>query len=138
MTLPRIYADFNSFERIKEDEATLDLTGRGSLASLSQAKIQLREGMKLLLCEPDDIEVEGVAFFDASLKNPAGNMGRWLVRIDPKLIRDSQYIDADPVSFPCFTCQKELSDHLKKVGWDFKNLCPYCNASLMLPLAPPA
>lgn len=137
MTLPRIYADFNSIEHHSENEATLDLTGYGSLASLSREKIQLREGIKLLLCEPDDIEVEGTTFFDTSHKDPAGRTGRWLVRINPKLIRDSQYTETNPESHPCFTCRKELSDYLKGVGQRYNEFCPYCGTSIILPLAPP-
>jgi hypothetical protein len=138
MSLPRIYADFNSIEGISDNEATLDLTGYGSLASLSRAKIQLREGMKLLLCEPNDVEVEGTTLFDISLKDPAGRTGRWLVKIDPRLIRDSQYTEANPKSHPCFTCRTELYEHLRTFGWNYNDFCPHCGASIMLPLAPPS
>ena len=71
MILPRIYADFNSIENSEGGStSTLRLTGYGTIRSLSNQKLQLFEGMALVVFEPNDIEADGIAHYDPQTKGP--------------------------------------------------------------------
>mgnify|MGYP001371606339 CR=1 FL=1 len=136
---PRIYADFNSIEYLNPDRslATIGLTGYGTLASLSNQKIRLTEGMLLLLFEPNDIEVEGIAFFDSTKFDPAGRAGEWFARIDARKVRNSSTPEVQCYEHHCFGCGANLASFLKSVGQRYQEFCPHCGTSIMAPLAPP-
>jgi hypothetical protein len=138
MPTPRVYADFNSIEysSIDRSVASIDLTGYGTLASLSNQKLRLFEGMKVLLYEPNDIEVEGVAYFDRAQTDPAGRTGKWFARIHSN-IRDSAHPATEHHDHLCFGCGRSLLPHLKAVGQQYAEFCPHCGTSVMAPLAPP-
>lgn len=139
MTIPRVYADFNSieYEDIAHTSATVGLTGYGTIANLSKLKLRLTEGQQLLLYEPNDIEVEGVAFFDHTRIDPAGRSGEWMARFDPRNIRDAIPTTESPREHPCFGCGYDLLPHLKVVGQRYIEVCPNCATSVMAPLEPP-
>jgi hypothetical protein len=139
MNIPRVYADFNSIEYqdAAHTSATVGLTGYGTIASLSKLKLQLTEGQQLLLYEPNDIEVEGVAFFDRKRIDPAGRPGEWMARLDPRNIRDAMPTTESPHEHPCFGCGYDLLPHLKAVGQRYIEICPNCGTSVMAPLEPP-
>jgi predicted RNA-binding Zn-ribbon protein involved in translation (DUF1610 family) len=139
MSLPHIYADFNGIEYLTDDQslATIRLAGYGTLASLSNQKIRLIEGMSLILYEPNDIEVEGVAHFDRTLSDPAGRVGEWVVNIDARKIRDCVLNESMPQEHLCFGCGKNLKAHLKIFGQQYTEFCPNCGTSIMAPMAPP-
>jgi len=139
MTIPRVYADFNSIEyhNAERTSATVGLTGYGTIADLSKLKLRLTEGQQLLLYEPNDIEVEGVAFFDRTRIDPAGRTGEWMARFDPRNIRDAVPSTETPHQHPCFGCGCDLLPHLKAVGQLYIEVCPNCGTSVMAPLEPP-
>jgi len=56
----RIYADFNSCD----EEGRVCLNTVGSLRDIDAHRAELREGMTVLLYEPDEFEVEGSLVFD--------------------------------------------------------------------------
>ena len=139
MNPPRVYADFNSLEYhdTQRSAASVGLTGYGTLASLSRQHLQLQEGMALLLYEPNDIEVEGVAYFDSAREDPAGRAGEWMARVDPSRFRDCTEPEARAQEHLCFSCGRNIYFHLSQVGQQYKELCPSCGTSVMAPLAPP-
>ncbi|MEM6295086.1 MAG: hypothetical protein AAGA54_27695 [Myxococcota bacterium] len=71
---PRIYADFNAMELSPRVQGMtcIDLHRRGSLQDLCHLGLELVEGMALRVYqdsdEVEDIEVAGVAFFDAKTR----------------------------------------------------------------------
>ncbi len=87
MHLPLVDADFNAIEYLDDErtKAEMALTGYGTLGSLARQKIQLQEGMALLLFEPNDIECEVTVHFDAERKDPTGRLGAWAGRLHEKL-----------------------------------------------------
>jgi hypothetical protein len=139
MVAPRIYADFNSIEYLNADKssATVGLTGYGTLASLSNQKIRLKEGMAVVLYEPNDIEAEGSAHFDRQRIDPAGTGGEWIALIDARNIRACTKAEPEFHRHACFCCGKDLLPHLKAVGQSYTERCPSCGTSVMAPLAPP-
>ena len=140
MQLPRIYADFNAFQGAVEGEAfaELELTGYGTLASLAKQRIRLKEGMELLLFEPNDIECSAVAHFDASRKDPAGRIGAWVARIPtPVMIRDSTQPEEPSGEHPCIVCGGDFKEQFATRGRNYIETCLYCEASVMAPMAPP-
>ncbi len=65
--LLRIYCAWNN----RIDDTRFDLGCPGSLADLNRHAAQLREGMRVMLYEPDELEAEGMLEFDA-------RSGRWI------------------------------------------------------------
>ena len=139
MSTPRVYADFNGIEYSSSDPsvASIGLTGYGTLASLSNQKLRLAEGMALLLYEPNDNEVEGIAYFDTSRTDPSGRKGVWLARIAHRNIRDCTQPGPENHEHFCFGCGQSLLPHLKAVGQHYIESCPHCGTSVMAPLASP-
>ena len=96
MKLPFVYADFNSLEPSLTGsyDSRIDLVGYGSLKSLSRQKIQISEGMRLIVYEPNDIKAEGIVHFDRTESDPAGRDGKWFVLLNKDEIKDSNQEDA--------------------------------------------
>ena len=140
MATPRVYADFNAIEYVPESttQAILALTGYGTLASLSRQRIRLTEGLALIFYEPNDIECEGVAHFDATRKDPAGRVGEWVARIDHQDIRDCTQDDPLSSDHPCIGCGTDLAQAFKNRARNYTEHCPKCGESVMAPMAPPA
>ena len=139
MPPPRIYADFNAIEHSQADSSAAEvaITGYGTLASLSRQRLRLSEGMEVVIFEPGDIECAGVAHFDAARTDPAGRQGEWVVRIDPKMVRDCTEPETPMEAHPCFGCGIDLRPHFKAIGQSYSEMCPSCGISVMAPLAPP-
>jgi hypothetical protein len=137
---PRVYADFNAIEYAQDGSSAADIaiTGYGTLASLSSQRLRLEEGMQVLIFEPDDIECNGVAYFDIARTDPAGRQGEWVVRIDPKQVRNCTEKHESLESHPCFGCGSDLKPHFRTIGQSYTESCPSCGTSIMAPLAPPA
>ena len=140
MATPRVYADFNAIEYLPEStmQAVLPLTGYGTLASLSRQRMRLAEGLALILYEPNDIECEGVAHFDATRKDPAGRVGEWVARINHQDIRGCTQDDPQSSEHPCISCGTDLVQALKNCARNYMEHCPKCGESIMTPMAPPA
>ncbi len=136
---PRVYADFNGIEYSQDQESldSLEITGYGTLASLSRQKIQLKEGMELTLVTPNDIECEVIVKFNEKVSCPSGAMGAWVAYFNHNNIRDCVDVECEDFSHPCFNCGLELESHFKLVGRHYKESCPACGVSIMAPMAKP-
>ena len=139
MAIPVIYADFNSLEAsdVGGFDSRVGLTGYGSIASLSTQGIRLTEGMNLIVCEPSDIEAEGIAHFDSCVVDPAGRQGEWFVLVNREEIRDTDRILNSVKEHLCLGCRKDLFTYLNEGSRLYREICPYCGTSIMAPLAPP-
>ncbi len=137
--VPHIYADFNAIEYSPDGgpEAEIVLTGYGTLASLARQRLRLTEGMKLVLCELNDIECDGIAHFDRTRIDPAGRLGAWVARIDHTLIRESFTEEDWPKTHPCSGCGADLNTLFKGLARSYTEHCPLCSTSVMAPMAPP-
>ncbi len=136
---PRIYVDFNALEYARDGSglAEVSITGYGTLASLSCQKLQLTEGLEVVIFEPENIESLGLTRFDPLRVDPAGRTGEWVVRIDPKQVQDCKVGQTPPNSHPCFGCGIDLQPHLEAIGRSYSEICPSCGTAVMAPLAPP-
>jgi len=134
-----VYADFNSLESCSTGtyDSRVDLTSYGSLKSLSQQKLQVCEGMRINVFEPQDIEVEGIAYFDPNEKDPAGRSGKWYVLLNRDEIQDSIRKEPPIKGHPCFGCGENLDDLLMTRARNYTEKCPLCQTSVMKPLEPP-
>ena len=138
MSMPRIYADFNAIEHTSNTSAAeMPLTGYGTLASLARQKLRLTEGMALLLFEPNDIECEVTVHFDRSRNDPAGRIGEWVARFDPRKIQDRSHASDSSSAHPCIVCGHDFAAVFLTSGRHYTEVCAGCGASVMEPLAPP-
>jgi hypothetical protein len=136
----KIYADFNGIVVCPGGlpNSCLDLTGYGTLASLSRHRIRLSEGLVLTFYEPDDIEVEAEVFYDTTHRGKFTAPGRWLARFNSVKIRNSEVTEArERPEHLCFTCRLDLTEYLRLVGRQYNEACPSCGTSVMHPLLPP-
>lgn len=132
-----IYADFNGIEecRLDPNMLCLDLTGYGTLASLSLHKVKLKEGLFLVFNDPEGLSVRGITYFDQD--KVSGNCSGWFARIQSDDIIENEPLEHDYDTHTCFTCRKNIKPYLDKIGRQFKENCPFCDTSIMLPLSPP-
>lgn len=132
-----IYADFNSLEGTSTltDEVYLDLTGYGTLASLSLHQVRLRVGQHLMLCDPDGLQVRGEIGFDPSRQ--ASHFSGWFARFKRGDIQEGVPLKHDYATHLCFKCRLNLKPYLDKVGQQFDESCPRCGTPIMFPLLPP-
>jgi hypothetical protein len=139
MPLPRIYADFNAIEYPAEEPsvAELPLTGYGTLSSLARQNLRLKEGMRVLIFEPNDIECEATVHFDTSRQDPAGRTGEWVARIEHRSIRSSAEPEEAGMDFPCIVCGSKFESASSVGTRNYQEKCARCGASVMEPLAPP-
>lgn len=137
--LPRVYADFTAIEHRddKNSNAEMPLTGYGTLASLSRQRLRLTEGMRLVLYEPGDIEVEAVASFDRTRIDPSGRPGAWIARLDHTMIRRNRTETIEPAAHPCLMCGADFDSLFKAQGRAYTERCSACGTSVMAPMAPP-
>jgi hypothetical protein len=138
-SVPRVYADFNAIEYPSGGgvDAVIALTGYGTLASLARQRLWLREGMKLMLYEPNDIECEGVAHFDKARIDPAGRLGEWVAHVNHTLVKANTTETHEPSTHPCSGCGEDLNAFFRISGRSYSERCPLCNTSVMAPLAHP-
>jgi len=138
MSPPRIYADFNAIEYLDDERsmAQMALTGYGTLGSLARQGLRLTEGMALLLYEPNDIECEALAHFQSSRRDPAGRMGAWVARLDPRNIRACAHPGESSRQHPCIVCGQDFMAQESARARDYTESCTACGASIMEPMAP--
>ena len=134
-----IYADFNSIMMSSEnyDYECLELTGYGTIQSLNYLQIKLKEGMKFIFYEPEDIEVEAEVYFDRTTRSIISTEGRWLAKFKKGTIRECKKIQNWNEPHPCFKCREDFKPFLKKVGQNYKENCPNCGTSIIYPLIEP-
>lgn len=133
----RIYADFNGVEECTSSsgELCLDLTGYGTLASLSYHRIKLHEGLSLALADPDGLSVRGVVFFDQ--ERVTKTCSGWFAKFQRTEMLESEHLTHDYDTHLCYKCRKNIKPHLDVVGRQFIEECPFCGTSVMFPLSPP-
>jgi hypothetical protein len=139
MPLPSVYADFNAIEYLDNErrQAEMALTGYGTLSSLARQKLQLQEGMALLLFEPNDIECEVTVHFDSERRDPAGRLGEWVARFDPRTIKDSVQPVEVSATHPCIACGQDFLAQQHAPPRNYTECCSHCGASVMAPMAAP-
>ena len=132
-----IYVDFNGTEvcTFAENELCLDLTGYGTLASLSFYGIRLTEGREIILVDPDGLTVSAKVYFDK--ERISNNSSGWFARFKKDDMWDGLPVKHDYHTHLCFNCRKNVKPHLKKVGQNFAEACPFCGTPIMFPLLPP-
>lgn len=133
----RIYADFNGIEEClsNSNELCLDLTGYGTLASLSFHKVKLYEGQSLELGDPDGLTAKGLIYFDQD--KISENCSGWFAKFQRDAIVGGEPLDHDYNIHICFKCRNDIKPHLDVVGRQFREECPFCGTPVMFPLSPP-
>ena len=133
----KVYADFNSLEECSSDPSKncLDLTAYGTLASLSFHKLKLNEGEILVFSDPEGLSVNGVTYFDKN--RVSENCSGWFAKFERDDIVENEPLDYDYDTHICFTCRNNIKPYLDLVGRQFKEECPFCGTSVMLPLSVP-
>ncbi len=132
-----IYADFNGIEDCINDldSVLLDLTGYGTLASLSFHKIKLYEGLSIELCDPEGLMATGMILFDKT--KVSNNCSGWFAKFMKDKISEGEPIEHDYSKHLCFNCRENIKEHLDKVGRQFNEECPFCGTSVMFPITSP-
>lgn len=134
-----IYADFNSICICKNDPdfECINLSAYGTLSSLNEQRIHLKEGDKYIFFDPKEIEVEGEVFFDKHAQSRFSDYGCWFAKIKEADIKISKK-DFNFEFFPCFNCGRDMSPIFLEKGWHYNEICPNCNTSITYALSPPA
>ncbi len=137
LMITKIYADFNGIERCEIDPtwAYLNLTGYGTLACLNFHRIKLEEGQEFLFCEPNDIAVLGVTYFDE--KRIASNCSGWFAKCKWAEIFECPPFDFDFGTHLCFSCRRNIESYLDQVGRNYDENCPHCSTAVMFPMSAP-
>lgn len=133
----KIYADFNGVEPCStmDDELCLDLTGFGTLASLSRYGVKLSPGMRLTFSDTDGLTVTAPVEFDES--RVGSRSAGWYARFRKIDLREEEPIDHDFNCHLCFKCRRDLKSYLAQVGQQFYEHCPDCGTPVIYPLEPP-
>lgn len=134
-----IYVDFNSIEECVSDPAfdCLDLTGYGTIRSLNNQKILLKEGDRYIFFESNDIEVEGEVYFERNIPSLFSPKGKWFAKVRSEEIRESREILSASGIFPCFVCGKDLNPTFLEKGRSYNEKCPFCNTPVTYALSDP-
>lgn len=133
----QIYADFNGVEENDSDSNMLylNLTGYGTLASLSSHQIVLKEGQSLELADPDGLSVRAIIFFDK--ERISENCSGWFAKFPKSDMLEGEKLNHEYDIHLCFKCRKNMKPHLDGVGRQFSEACPFCGTSVMYPLSSP-
>jgi hypothetical protein len=133
----KIYADFIDLETCKGegDDVCLDLTGYGTLASLSQHQVRLQIGQRLILSDPDGLEVSALVYFWEGRISKRGS--GWYAKFRRSEIKNVPSREHNYDVHLCFKCRLNLRQHLDHVGQNYSEHCPRCGTSVMFPLLPP-
>ncbi len=133
----RIYADFNGVEEYGSDSKMLclNLTGYGTLASLSFHQIALEEGQFLELADFDGLSVQVIVFFDK--ERMSKNCSGWFAKFPKEDMSEGEELGHDFNTHLCFKCRKNMKSHLDAVGRQFNEECPFCGTSVMYPMSAP-
>ena len=129
----KIYADFNGIEDDNPIVSTtsLNLTGYGTLASLSFHQITLEEGQCLEFSDHDGLYVHAEVYFDK--ERVSHNCSGWFARFKKENILENESLEYDFSTHLCFTCRKNIKAHLDTVGRQYNEACPFCETSVMRP-----
>lgn len=132
-----IYADFNDLEGYASDSSKvlLDLTGYGTLASLSLHKLRLHIGQRLLLSDFDGLEALGEIGFD--ITRVSKYRSGWFAKFSRSDIKHVLPREHDYSVHMCFKCRRNLRPYLDQVGQNFREECPHCGTPVVFPLLPP-
>jgi len=134
-----IYADFNGCIGLPDDEGYtyMEITGFGTIKSLNTLQIKLKEGMRLIFYDPEDIEVEAEVYFDRTTPSIISSEGRWLAKFKDKDIKSCNKVEDWNAPHPCFHCREDFNPHLKKLGSNYHTNCPNCGTSVAYALSEP-
>ena len=133
----KIYADFNGIETCSSsaNEYCLDLTGYGTLASLSHFRIKLSRGLILTFVDTDGLTAVGTV--DFSEDRVSTRSSGWYAKFKKDTLFDGEPLAHDYDVHECFHCRKNIKAYLDEVGRQFHEFCPYCGTSVMHPLSSP-
>ena len=133
----KIYADFNGMALCSQstDDYCLDLTGYGTLASLSSSGIKLSRGLVLAFSDPDGLTVVAPVDFDE--QRVSTRSSGWYAKFKKTEVREEESLVHDYNKHQCFSCLKDIKTYLDEVGRQFREFCPHCGTSVMCPLLPP-
>ena len=133
----KIYVDFNGMESCSPttNEWCLDLTGYGTLASLSNHGIRLARGMVLTFADPDGLTVNAPVEFDEHRVSKASS--GWYAKFKKTDLRNENPIEHDYNLHQCAGCRQNIKPFLDQVGRQYSENCPNCGTSVMFPLSPP-
>ncbi|WLI90836.1 hypothetical protein Q4S45_06885 [Massilia sp. R2A-15] len=133
----KIFADFNGTEPCSsdDDKLCLNLTGFGTLASLSRHGVKLRRGMRLTFADSDGLTVTAAVEFDG--RRISERSAGWYAIFRKGELRDENPIDHDFQTHFCFKCRNDFKPYLAKFGQRFDVRCPNCGTPVMYPLGPP-
>jgi hypothetical protein len=133
----RIYADFNGVVEYSSASNILciNLTGYGTLASISSHQIVLKEGQFLELTDPGGLSVSAEVFFDK--ERVSKNCSGWFAKFSKSDMTEGEELEHDYDTHLCFKCRENMKQHLDKVGRQFSELCPFCGTSVMYSLSSP-
>lgn len=135
--LQKIYADFNNLEHFENDDFVyLNLTGYGTLASLSNNQIRLAEGMKLHFYDDCGTAVIADVFFYGNLIN--NHCSGWFAKFRNEDIFYEPVVEHDFLIHLCSRCRRNIYLDLDQtIGRQYKGACIHCGELIMTPLLPP-
>lgn len=136
-SIPKIYADFNNIEDFENDSfCYLNLTGYGTLASLSNNQIRLMEGMKFHFYDDCGTAVIAHVFFYRNLVN--NYCSGWFAKFRKEDIFYEPVVEHNFSIHLCSRCRRNIYldlDHT--IGREYKGACTHCGELVMSPLFPP-
>jgi len=108
----KIYIDFNALEGCCKDTDILvcDITGYGTLASLSFHKIRLSAGQSLFFSDFDGLCAKGTVHFDP--KRVKGNCSGWFAKFCRSQLTEIESHEKFQIPHLCFKCRRNLAEHL--------------------------
>lgn len=133
----RIYADFNGVEECEAEPQMLrlNLTGYGTLASLSALKMKLKEDQLIEFSDSEGTAALGRTYFDPS--RVSNNCSGWFAKFCQSEIHQVEPLEQDNNGHLCFNCGRELESHFAKSGRNYNEVCPFCDCPIMIVMAPP-
>ena len=133
----KIYADFNGIEECNSNSKMrcLNITGFGTLSSLSLYKLRVKEGQTIVFSDPDGLSVSGTMYFD--INRVSKNCSGWFAKFHSDDVYEDEPLKHDYSIHTCFTCRKNLKSHFDAVGRQFDDNCPFSRTPIMMPLSAP-
>ena len=135
-----IYADFNGWLGALDDDDFdfIDLTGYGTIHSLNSLGIRLKEGMKFIFYETNDIEVLAEVVFDRTTPSLISKEGRWLAKYKAGTVKDCSFSESANFNIhPCFNCRADFKPLWNKIGQNYNERCTNCGTPIGYPLLAP-
>lgn len=126
---PRIYANFNGYCQGGASD-WVELDTYGTLVDLHFYQIRLEDGLQLVACDNEEMEVAGACRYHGNVERP-----HWCLHFEPGTLR---YIPITPDRlarpFVCFRCRNPLP---QSVRLPENQECPTCSLSIHYPWEPP-